>query len=64
VAQVYAGLHPDRVTHMISEDVGPERPRQIADNYQRRVSEDQPDGRLKRRLLRKSGKRIPVCPTR
>ena len=41
VAQVYAGLHPDRVTHMISEDVGPERPRQIADNYQRRVSEDQ-----------------------
>jgi pimeloyl-ACP methyl ester carboxylesterase len=26
---------------MISEDVGPERPRQIADNYQRRVSEEQ-----------------------
>lgn len=41
VAQVYAGLHPDQVTHMISEDVGPERPRQIADNYQRRVSEEQ-----------------------
>jgi pimeloyl-ACP methyl ester carboxylesterase len=41
VAQVYAGLHPDRVTHMISEDVGPERPRQIADNYARRVTEEQ-----------------------
>jgi pimeloyl-ACP methyl ester carboxylesterase len=41
VAQVYAGLHPDRVTHMIAEDVGPERPKQIADNYQRRVSEEQ-----------------------
>ena len=41
VAQVYAGLHPDRVSHMISEDVGPERPRQIADNYQRRVTEEQ-----------------------
>ena len=24
VAQVYAGLHPERVSHMISEDVGPE----------------------------------------
>ena len=42
VAQVYAALHPDRVTHMISEDVGPERPRQIADNYTRRVAEEQP----------------------
>jgi pimeloyl-ACP methyl ester carboxylesterase len=41
VAQVYAGLHPDRVSHMISEDVGPERPRQIADNYQRRVAQEQ-----------------------
>jgi len=41
VAQVYAGLHPERVSHMISEDVGPERPRQIADNYQRRVTEEQ-----------------------
>ena len=41
VAQVYAALHPDRVTHMIAEDVGPERPRQIADNYARRVKEEQ-----------------------
>ena len=41
VAQVYAGLHPERVSHVISEDVGPERPRQIADNYQRRVTEEQ-----------------------
>jgi esterase len=41
VAQVYAGLHPERVSHMISEDVGPERPRQIADNYERRVKEEQ-----------------------
>ena len=41
VAQVYAALHPDKVTHMISEDVGPERPRQIADNYTRRVAEEE-----------------------
>ena len=41
VAQVYAGLHPDRVSRVISEDVGPERPRQIADNLGRRVAADQ-----------------------
>jgi len=41
VAQVYAGLHPDRVSHMISEDVGPERPRQIADGYGRRVAQEE-----------------------
>lgn len=41
VAQVFAGLHPDLVTHMISEDVGPERPQQIADSYGRRVTEAQ-----------------------
>ena len=41
VAQVYAGLHPDRVARVISEDVGPERPRQIADNYGRRAAAEQ-----------------------
>lgn len=41
VAQVYAGLHPDRVARVISEDVGPERPRQIADNLGRRVAAEQ-----------------------
>jgi pimeloyl-ACP methyl ester carboxylesterase len=41
VAQVYAGLHPDRVGKVISEDVGPERPRQIADGYRGRVSSAQ-----------------------
>jgi len=32
VAQVFAGMRPDLVSAVISEDVGPERPRQIADN--------------------------------
>ncbi len=41
VAQVYAGLHPDRVARVVSEDVGPERPRQIADSYGRRVTTEQ-----------------------
>ena len=33
VAQVYAGLHPDMVERLIVEDVGPERPQNIADNF-------------------------------
>jgi esterase len=41
VAQVFAGAHPDRVARVISEDVGPERPRQIADNYGRRAAAEQ-----------------------
>jgi esterase len=40
VAQVYAGLHPDNVTRLIVEDVGPERPRSIADNFPRRVERE------------------------
>lgn len=37
VAQVFAGTHPELVAAVISEDVGPERPQQISDNYARRV---------------------------
>jgi esterase len=40
VAQVFAGMHPELVVRVISEDVGPERPRQIADNYARRVAQE------------------------
>jgi esterase len=41
VVQVFAGMHPELVSHVIAEDVGPERPRQIADNYARRVAQEQ-----------------------
>jgi pimeloyl-ACP methyl ester carboxylesterase len=41
IVQVFAGMHPDLVSHVISEDVGPERPRQIADSYSRRVKQEQ-----------------------
>jgi pimeloyl-ACP methyl ester carboxylesterase len=41
VAQVFAGKHPELVSAVISEDVGPERPRQIADNYSRRVAQEE-----------------------
>ena len=41
VVQVFAGMHPEFVARVISEDVGPERPRQIADNYSRRVAQEE-----------------------
>src|SRR5262245_21500069 len=40
VVQVYSGLHPDNVAALIVEDVGPERPRSIADGFARQVRED------------------------
>jgi pimeloyl-ACP methyl ester carboxylesterase len=40
VAQVYAGLHPDNMAALIVEDVGPERPSSIANNFQRQVERE------------------------
>jgi pimeloyl-ACP methyl ester carboxylesterase len=40
VVQVYAGLHPDRVRALVVEDVGPERPADIAAGFARRVQQD------------------------
>ena len=62
VAQVYAGMHPDLVSAVISEDVGPERPRQIADGYARRVKEEDAGWSTEEELvarLRKSNPRMP-----
>jgi pimeloyl-ACP methyl ester carboxylesterase len=62
VAQVYAGMHPDRVAAVISEDVGPERPRQIADGYARRVKAEEGGWATEEELvaqLRKSNPRMP-----
>jgi len=41
VAQVFTALHPELVARLVSEDVGPERPRQISDAYARRVKEEE-----------------------
>jgi pimeloyl-ACP methyl ester carboxylesterase len=62
VAQVYAGMHPEFVSHVISEDVGPERPRQIADSYARRVKEEDLGWTTEEELvsrLRKTNPRMP-----
>jgi pimeloyl-ACP methyl ester carboxylesterase len=40
VAQVYAGLHPDRVAKLIVEDVGPERPEDISKGFAQRAQRE------------------------
>jgi esterase len=40
VVQVFAGMHPDIVERLIVEDVGPERPQDIADAFARRVQQE------------------------
>jgi esterase len=59
VVQVFAGKHPDLVSHVISEDVGPERPRQIADNYAKRVQQEQAGWASQDELLAQLGKANP-----
>ena len=44
VAQVFAGMHPDLVAAVISEDVGPERPREIADSGTNRMRQEDETG--------------------
>ncbi len=41
VVQVYAGMYPERVAKLIVEDVGPERPSQIANALGRRVAQEE-----------------------
>jgi pimeloyl-ACP methyl ester carboxylesterase len=41
VVQVYAGMHPDRVARLISEDVGPQRTNEIASAFARRVQQEE-----------------------
>ncbi len=40
VVQVFAGMHPELVEKLIVEDVGPERPQDIADAFARQVRQD------------------------
>jgi pimeloyl-ACP methyl ester carboxylesterase len=37
---VFAGMHPELVERLIVEDVGPERPQDIADSFARQVRQD------------------------
>jgi esterase len=40
VVQVFAGMHPELVERLIVEDVGPERPQDIADSFARQVRQE------------------------
>jgi pimeloyl-ACP methyl ester carboxylesterase len=44
VAQVFAGLHPELVAKVISEDVGPERPTQVAESVTRQLKQEDEKG--------------------
>ena len=44
VAQVFAGLHPELVSAVISEDVGPERPTQVAESVTRQLEQEDAKG--------------------
>jgi pimeloyl-ACP methyl ester carboxylesterase/ABC-type molybdate transport system substrate-binding protein len=44
VAQVFAGMRPDLVAAVIVEDVGPERPREIANNVTTRIRKEDETG--------------------
>ena len=62
VVQVYAGMRPENVAAVIAEDVGPERPRQIADSYARRVEAEAKGWASQEELvahLRMSNARMP-----
>jgi len=67
VAQVYAGLHPDRVWKLIVEDVGPERPANISRGFAQRAERDgegwaSEDALLAR--LRQGATRVPEAQHR
>jgi pimeloyl-ACP methyl ester carboxylesterase len=63
VVQVFAGKHPDLVSQVVSEDVGPERPRQIADNYAKRVQQEQAGWASEEELLAQLKKGNPRMPS-
>ena len=62
VAQVYAGLHPDMVERLIVEDVGPERPQSIADNFARRVAREANGWASEDELVKELIARAPRTP--
>ena len=44
VAQVFAGLHPELVSAVVAEDVGPERPTQVAESVTRQLKQEDEKG--------------------
>jgi pimeloyl-ACP methyl ester carboxylesterase len=62
VAQVYAGLHPDRIDRLVVEDVGPERPQSIADALGRRFEREKDGWASEDELVAQLVKQNPRTP--
>jgi pimeloyl-ACP methyl ester carboxylesterase len=62
VVQVYAGLHPDNVERVISEDVGPERPEDISSGFAQRVAREANGWASEEELVQELMKRAPRTP--
>jgi pimeloyl-ACP methyl ester carboxylesterase len=62
VVQVYAGLNPDRVERVISEDVGPERPPDISQGFAKRVAREANGWASDEDLVQELVKRAPRTP--
>jgi pimeloyl-ACP methyl ester carboxylesterase len=62
VAQIYAGLHPDRVSGVIVEDVGPERPAAISDRRARRMKEEEGGWATREELVSRLRRDYPRTP--
>jgi pimeloyl-ACP methyl ester carboxylesterase len=62
VVQVYAGLHPDNVVRVISEDVGPERPEDISSGFAKRVEREANGWASEDELVRELMTRSPRTP--
>jgi esterase len=62
VVQVYAGLHPDRVSRLISEDVGPERTNDIASAFTRQVEREANGWASEEELLAELKRSNPKTP--
>src|SRR5262249_55032928 len=59
VVQVYAGLHPDFVLRIVVEDVGPERPQEIASGFARRGQEEADGGGAEEEMVGQLVKQNP-----
>lgn len=62
VAQVFAGLHPERVAKLVVEDVGPERPEDISKGFAQRAEQEMKgwaSGEELLSVLRRNPTRVP-----
>ena len=62
VAQVIAGKHHERVAAVIVEDVGPERPREVADRRAKRMDDEENGWETQEEIVASIRPRYPLTP--